>query len=72
MLNDRRYVTTSDEFAGVVVRIAADHVTKCLGDGQRGAQLVGGVGCQSLLFGAVRLELSEEGVGKLAEWPNGL
>jgi hypothetical protein len=59
-----------DELAVVAVRIAARHVEECLRDRQRGAQLVGGVGCESLLFGDVRFEPREhgvEGVGELAE-----
>ena len=42
----------------------------CLGDRQRGAQLVGCVGCESLLFGDVCLEPREEavdGVGEILE-----
>ena len=59
-----------DEFAVVAVRIVAGHVEKCLRDRQRGAQFVGGVGCESLLFGDVCFEPREhgvEGVGELAE-----
>ena len=59
-----------DELAGVAVRIVAGDIEESLSDGQRGAQLVGGVGCEPLLFGDVRLELREhgvEGVGELAE-----
>ena len=51
-------------------RILAGHVEQRLRDRQRGAQLVGGVGRESLLFGDVRFELREhgvEGVGELAE-----
>ena len=53
-----------------VSRIVAGHVEQRLRDRQRGAQLVGGVGGESLLFGDVRFELREhgvEGVGELAE-----
>ena len=63
-------VEAVDELAGVAVRIVAGHVEKRLRDRQRGAQLVGGVGCESLLFGDVRFEPREhgvEGVGELAE-----
>ena len=63
-------VEAVDEFAGVAVRIFAGHVEQRLRDGQRGAQFVGGVGRESLLFGDLRLETGEhgvEGVGKLAE-----
>ena len=54
----------------VAVRIVAGHVEKRLRDRQRGAQLVGGIGRESLLFGDVCFELGEhgvEGVGELAE-----
>ena len=50
--------------------IVAGDVEKCLRDRQRGAQFVGGVGCESLLFGDVCFEPREhgvEGVGELAE-----
>ena len=63
-------VEAVDEFVGVAVGIAAGHVEKRLRDRQRGAQLVGGIGCESLLFGDVCLESREhgvEGVGELAE-----
>ena len=59
-----------DEFAGVAVQIVAGGVEKCLRDRQRGAQFVGGVGCEPLLFGDVCLEPCEhgiEGVRDLAE-----
>jgi hypothetical protein len=58
------------EFAGVAVQILAGHVEKCLRDRQRGAQFVGGIGCESLLFGDVCFEPREhgvEGVGEFAE-----
>ena len=63
-------VEAVDEFAVVAARIVAGHVEKRLRDRQRGAQLVGGVGCESLLFGDVCFEPREhgiEGVGELAE-----
>ena len=63
-------VEAVDEFAVVAVRIVAGHVEKCLGDRQRGAQFVGGVGCESLLFGDLCFEPGEhgvEGVGEFAE-----
>ena len=63
-------VEAVDELAVVAVRIVAGHVEKGLRDRQRGAQFVGGVGGESLLFGDVRLEPREhgvEGVGELAE-----
>ena len=59
-----------DELAVVAVRIVAGDIEKCLGDRQRRAQFVGGVGCESLLFGDVCLEPGEhgvEGVGEFAE-----
>ena len=63
-------VEAVDELAVVAVRIVAGHVEKRLRDRQRGAQLVGGVGCEPLLFGDVCFEPREhavEGVGELAE-----
>ena len=63
-------VEAVDELAGVAVRIVAGHVEKCLRDRQRGAQFVGGVGCESLLLGDVCFEPREhgvEGVGEFAE-----
>ena len=63
-------VEALDEFAVVAVRIAAGHVEKGLRDRKRGAQLVGRVGRESLLFGDVRFEAREhgiEGVGELAK-----
>jgi hypothetical protein len=63
-------VEALDEFAVVAVRIAAGHVEEGLRDRQRGAQLVGGVGCESLLLCDVRFEPREhgiEGVGEFAE-----
>ena len=59
-----------DEFDGVAVRIVAGDVEKCLRDRQRGAQFVGGAGCESLLFGDVCFEPREhgvEGIGEFAE-----
>ena len=63
-------VEAVDELAVVAVRIVAGDVEQCLRDRQRGAQLVGGIGCESLLFGDVCFEPREhgvEGVGELAE-----
>ena len=63
-------VEAVDELAVVAVRIVAGHVEQRLRDRQRGAQLVGGVGGESLLFGDVCFEPREhgvEGVGELAE-----
>ncbi|HEX3279054.1 MAG TPA: hypothetical protein VHR40_11065 [Thermoleophilaceae bacterium] len=59
-----------DELVVVAVLIAAGDVEKRLRDRERGAQLVGGVGRESLLFGDVRFEAREHGVeavGELAE-----
>ena len=59
-----------DKFAGGAIRFLAGHVEKRLGDREWGAQFVGGVGGESLLFGDVCFEASEhgvEGVGELAE-----
>ena len=63
-------VEAVDELAVVAARILAGHVEQRLRDRQRGAQLVGGVGGESLLFGDLRFEPREhgvEGVGELAE-----
>ena len=63
-------VEAVDELVVVAVRIVAGHVEQRLRDRQRGAQLVGGVGCEPLLFGDVCFEAREhgvEGVGELAE-----
>ena len=63
-------VEAVDELAGVAVRVVAGDVEQRLRDRQWGAQLVGGVGCESLLFGDVCFEPREhgvEGVGELAE-----
>ena len=47
--------------------IVAGDVEKCLRDRQRGAQLVGGVGCESLLLGDVCFEPREHGVERVGE-----
>ena len=63
-------VEAVDELAVVAVRILAGHVEQRLRDRQRGAQFVGGVGGEPLLFGDVRFEAREhgvEGVGEFAE-----
>ena len=63
-------VEAVDELGGVAVRIVAGDVEECLRDRQRRAQLVGGVGCESLLLGDVCFEPREHGVeavGELAE-----
>ena len=59
-----------DELAGVAGRVVAGDLEQRLGDRQRGAQLVGGVGGEPLLLGDVGLQPREhgvEGVGELAE-----
>ena len=61
-------VEAVDEFAGVAVLIVAGHVEKCLCDRQRGAQFVGGVGCESLLFGEVCFEPGEHGIEAVGEF----
>ena len=63
-------VEAVDELVVVSVRIFAGDVEQCLRDRQRGAQFVGGVGCESLLFADVCFESGEhgvEGVGEFAE-----
>ncbi len=63
-------VQAVDEFAGVAVPVVAGHVQQRLRDRQRGAQFVGGVGREPLLFGDVCFEPREhgvEGVGEFAE-----
>ena len=63
-------VEAVDEFAVVAVQIIAGHVEKCLRGRQWRAQFVGGVGCESLLFGDMCFEPREhgvEGVSELAE-----
>ena len=56
-----------DEFVVAAVRVVAGHVEQCLRDRQRGAQLVGSVGRESLLFGDVCFEASEHGVEAVSE-----
>ena len=63
-------VEAVDEFAVVAVGIVAGHVEKRLRDRQWGAQLVGGVRREPLLFGDLCFEPCEhgvEGVGEFAE-----
>ena len=63
-------VEAIDQLAVVAGVIVAGHVEQRLRDGQRGAQLVGGVGREPLLFGDLCLEPREhgvEGVGEFAE-----
>ena len=55
-------VEAVDEFASIAVQITAGYVENCLRDRQRGAQFVGGVGCESLLFCDVCFEPREYGV----------
>ena len=57
------------ELAVVAVRIVASHVEKRLCDRKWGAQLVGGVGRESLLFGDVCFEPREHGVEGVGEFP---
>ncbi len=60
-----------DQFAVVAVRITTRHVEKRLRDRQRGAQFVGGVGCESPLFSDVCFEPGQhavEGIGELAKF----
>ena len=68
-------VEPGDELVVVAIRIVAGHIEKCLRDRQRGAQFVGGVGCESLLFrcesllfGVVRCEAGEHGVEAVGEF----
>ena len=60
-------VEAVDEVAIAAVRILAGHVEQRLRDRQRGAQLVGRVGGESLLFGDVCLEPREEAVDGVGE-----
>ena len=60
-------VEAVDEVALVAVRIVAGDVEEGLRDRQRGAQFVGGVGGESLLFGDVGFEPREEAVDGVGE-----
>ena len=60
-------VEALDQLAVVAARIVAGDVEKRLRDRQRGAQLVGGVGGESLLFGDVCLEPREQAVDGVGE-----
>jgi hypothetical protein len=63
-------VEALDELVIAAVLILARNVEQCLGNRQRGAQFVGGVGRESLLFGDVGFETREhrvKRVGELAE-----
>lgn len=62
-------VQTVDDLVGVTVRIGAGHLEERLRDRQRGAQLMGGVGREPLLFGDVRLEPGEHRVEGVGEFP---
>ncbi len=61
-------VQAIDEFAGIPVRIAPGYVEKSLRDRQRGAQLVGGIGREPLLFSGVCFEAREHGVERVGEF----
>jgi hypothetical protein len=61
-------VETVDELAVVMARIVAGHVEERLRDRQRGAQFVGGVGGEPLLFGDVCFEPREHGVEGVGEF----
>ena len=58
-----------EELVAIAVGIAAGHVEKRLCERERSAQLVGGVGCESLLFDDVCLESREEAVDGVGEIP---
>ena len=58
----------STKLDGVAVQIIAGDVEKRLRDGQRGAQFMGGVGCESLLFGDVCFEPREHGIEGIGEF----
>ena len=61
-------VESVDQFAGVAVRVIPGHVEERLGDSQRGAQFMGGVRCESLLFRDVRFESREHRVKVIGEF----
>ena len=56
-----------DELAAVAGRVVAGDLEQRLGDRQRGAQLVGGVGGEPLLLGDVGLQPREHGVERVGE-----
>ena len=63
-------VEAVDQLAVLPARIVSGNLQQGLRDRQRGAQFVGGIGSEPLLFGDVGFESGEhgvEGVGKLAE-----
>jgi hypothetical protein len=61
-------VEAVDKFTVAATWVVAGHVEQRLRDRQRGAQLVGGVGCESLLFGDVCFEAREHGVEAVGEF----
>ena len=61
-------VEAFDEFALVPRGVVAGDVEECLRDRQRGAQFVGGVRGEPLLFGDVGFELFEHGVEHVGEF----
>ena len=68
---DRSGVDGAEAFverAAVAVRIVAGDVEKGLRDRQWGAQFVGGIGCEPLLFGDVCFEPREHGVKRVGEF----
>ena len=59
-----------DQFGGVAVQMVAGPRRQCLRDRQRGAQFVGGVGCEPPLFADIGFDPFEHGVesvGKFTE-----
>jgi hypothetical protein len=60
-------VEVLEKFTVDAVRIVAGDVEERLRERQRGAQLVGGVGCEPLLFADVCLEPREEAVDGVGE-----
>jgi hypothetical protein len=60
-------VEAVDELAEFAVWIVAGYVEECLRDCEWRAQLVGGVGCESLLFRDVCFEPREHGVEAVGE-----
>jgi hypothetical protein len=61
-------VEAVDKLAVVAAVIVAGDVEQCLRDRQWGAQFVGGVGCEALLFGDVCFEAREHGVEGVSEF----
>ena len=60
-------VEAADELGGVVVRVLAGDVEESLGDRQRGAQFVRGVGSESPLFDDMCFEPCEHRVERVCE-----